>query len=208
MSVTDPTSSPAHLAPGTWHIDPFHSSVNFRIPHLFFGRVRGRFDEFGGTVEIGDRPQEWRVEAHAIVASLNSGFRARDQRLLGPEILDVASYPQIGFSGEGLEPHGDEWRLPGTLSLHGSDQPVVFSLSWRGAEPDQQSPDERNANFFVHTTISRSAFGITAGPPMPTGASPIGEEIELELEISLLTYDPQPLLDQFRSGEHTNPSEH
>ena len=40
------------LSAGTWAIDPVHSSVNFSVRHLMVNNVRGRFDEFSGSIVI------------------------------------------------------------------------------------------------------------------------------------------------------------
>ncbi|HEY1737416.1 MAG TPA: YceI family protein, partial [Acidimicrobiia bacterium] len=33
----------SQLAPGTWNIDPAHSTVGFTVRHLMISKVRGRF---------------------------------------------------------------------------------------------------------------------------------------------------------------------
>ena len=36
------------LTPGTWNIDPSHSTVGFVARHLMITKVRGRFTDFAG----------------------------------------------------------------------------------------------------------------------------------------------------------------
>jgi polyisoprenoid-binding protein YceI len=38
---------------GTWQIDPSHSEIQFSVRHMMISKVRGRFREFAGTIEIG-----------------------------------------------------------------------------------------------------------------------------------------------------------
>ncbi|HKB10680.1 MAG TPA: YceI family protein [Vicinamibacterales bacterium] len=51
-------------------------------------------------------------------------------RMLGPEVLDVDTYPQITFSSKTVESTGaDRWRIEGDLSLHGKTKPVSFDAA-------------------------------------------------------------------------------
>jgi polyisoprenoid-binding protein YceI len=42
------------LTPGTWTIDPSHSSVGFVARHLMVSKVRGEFRSFAGTLTIAE----------------------------------------------------------------------------------------------------------------------------------------------------------
>src|SRR5437867_4181919 len=52
-------------APGTWAIDPSHSSVGFTVRHLMVAKVHGRFGEFSGTIEVAERPEDSRAASSA-----------------------------------------------------------------------------------------------------------------------------------------------
>ncbi|HKB12561.1 MAG TPA: YceI family protein, partial [Vicinamibacterales bacterium] len=56
--------------------------------------------------------------------------REVETRMLGPEVLDVDTYPQITFSSTTVEPAGgDRWKVEGDLSLHGNTKRVVFDAA-------------------------------------------------------------------------------
>ncbi|HRC66100.1 MAG TPA: YceI family protein, partial [Dermatophilaceae bacterium] len=42
------------LTAGTWTVDPTHAEVGFVARHLMVAKVRGRFTEVSGTVEVGE----------------------------------------------------------------------------------------------------------------------------------------------------------
>ena len=42
------------IAPGTWTVDPAHSSVEFSVKHMGIANVRGRFTKFEGVLEVGE----------------------------------------------------------------------------------------------------------------------------------------------------------
>ncbi len=44
------------LSPGTWTVDPVHSTVGFVARHLMISKVRGRFTEFSGSLEVAPEP--------------------------------------------------------------------------------------------------------------------------------------------------------
>ena len=48
---------------GTWTVDPAHSTVGFAVKHLGIATVRGKFDEFQGTLEIGEHDESARAYA-------------------------------------------------------------------------------------------------------------------------------------------------
>ena len=54
------------LTPGTWTIDPAHSTVGFVARHLMITKVRGRFTDFSGSIEVGENP----LQSH-VVATVN-----------------------------------------------------------------------------------------------------------------------------------------
>ena len=36
----------------TWEIDPRHSTIGFSVKHMMIATVRGRFDDFAGTIRF------------------------------------------------------------------------------------------------------------------------------------------------------------
>ncbi len=106
--------------PGTWTLDPAHSSVGAVAQHLGISSVHGRFTEFGGHIEIAEDLEKSRVEAVITAASIDTGNGMRDGHLKSSDFLDVERFPEIRYSSTGLTPAGpDRWTVHGELSLHG-----------------------------------------------------------------------------------------
>ena len=42
-------------AADTYNIDPMHTSVGFSIRHMVINKVKGKFNEFSGTVVLEDK---------------------------------------------------------------------------------------------------------------------------------------------------------
>ena len=53
-------------------------------------------------------------------------------RMLGPEVLDSAAYPDIVFASTAIESvAADRWTVTGNLTLHGVTRPTTFSVALR-----------------------------------------------------------------------------
>jgi len=51
-------------------------------------------------------------------------------RMLGPEVLDAAKFPEITFASTAIEPAGqDRWQVSGRLTIHGRTQPIRFTVT-------------------------------------------------------------------------------
>jgi polyisoprenoid-binding protein YceI len=107
-----------------------------------------------GLVTLEGTPAaELTVNAAELVAvdpALSVAKRAEvTARMIGPEVLDAARYPEIRFSSTAITPDGaDQWQMSGTLLLHGASRTVVGTVSWR------------DAHYRGRLSLKQSAFGI------------------------------------------------
>lgn len=195
------TSTPAAFGPGpgTWYLDPLHSSLIFVARYLRFGRVQGTFGQAQGQVNVTDNPTLSSVEVEIDTASVNTGVNARDDHLRSADFLDADQHPKLRFTGTGVEPsrRQNSFRLHGDLELHGHARPITLSAEWMGEAPDYVFPDDTYGHFFSATTrISLSEFGVGDGGALPWGGRLVGDTIDIVLEIRLQSQDPAPFLKQ------------
>src|SRR6267154_4938596 len=85
----------------------------------------------GGTADTAAHRVEFHVDASAMRvrdAKVSEKDRAEIQKtMLGPEVLDVQSYPEIVFRSTSVEPSGpDSWKVRGDLTLHGQTHSVAL----------------------------------------------------------------------------------
>src|SRR5205823_2949375 len=71
--------------PGTWKIDPGHSSITLTARHLMVSKVRGSLSNFEGTIHIGERPEDSSVEVSIEAASVNTANPQRDEHMRSPD---------------------------------------------------------------------------------------------------------------------------
>ncbi|PZT75465.1 YceI family protein [Streptomyces sp. AC1-42W] len=177
--------------PGTWSLDPAHSSVGAVARHLGISSVRGRFTGFGGRVEIAADVQDSRVEAVIDAASIDTGNDMRDKHLRSPDFLDTDRFPEITYRSSGLTPAGpDRWTVHGELTMRGVKRPVDLDLSYLGTGPDPWGGVR--AAFGATAELRREDFAMNYNQVVQTGISAIGTTLRVELDIQAVRGDSLP----------------
>lgn len=157
-------------------IDSAHSFVEFRIKHLGYSWLYGRFNTISGQFTYdADNPQASAIAVSIDPASVDTNHAERDKHLRGPDFLDVNTYPDAAF--ESTKYTGDAVRgtLEGMLTLHGVTQPISIRLEKLGEGNDPWGG--YRAGFVGTTTLTRRDFGISYN------LGPASESMELELGI-------------------------
>ena len=166
----------------TYAIDKDHTTVGFKIRHLF-SYVRGTFNDFSGTFEYapGD-PKQWKAEATIQMASIDTRVEQRDTHLRSTDFFDAATYPTMTFKSTevtGVTPTSA--KLHGLLTIHGVEQPVVLDVDIYGEGKDPWG--NMRCGFTAKTTINRKDFGVTWNKALETGQLLVGDEVEITLEV-------------------------
>ncbi|MEQ1718936.1 MAG: YceI family protein, partial [Hyphomicrobium sp.] len=85
-----------------------HASITFRIKHLGYSWMTGRFDNFDGTISYDDKnPDASKVKVEIDTASISTNHGERDKHLRGPDYLDVATFPKATFESTSVKMSGD-----------------------------------------------------------------------------------------------------
>ncbi|AMX03277.1 YceI family protein [Microbulbifer thermotolerans] len=115
-----------------------HAFIQFRIKHLGYSWLYGRFDDFSGSFSYDENaPEKSSVEVKIDVASLNSNHAERDKHLRGADFLDVAKYPTATFKSTAFEPLGNgKAKLTGELTLRGVTKPITIDVTHIGGGKD------------------------------------------------------------------------
>ncbi len=115
-----------------------HASINFRIPHLGYSWLIGRFDGFSGQFSYDDKnPSAAKVSVEIDAASINSNHAERDKHLRGPDFLDTATYPKATFVSTSVTPKGErQAEIKGNLTLRGVTKPITILAEVVGGGQD------------------------------------------------------------------------
>lgn len=178
------TTEPSELPEGAYQIDPDHATLLFKIDHLGFSTLVGRFDRFDATLDLDpESPEATRLTALIEVASLNLGVPAFEEDLRGPGWFDVARFPEARFESRTVEITGDATgRVAGDLTLRGVTQPVTLDVTFNGGGSSLLT-GRYTLGFAATGTVSRSAFGLGAFAPA------IGDEVVLEIHAEFQQVD-------------------
>lgn len=172
--------------PGRWRIDPARSRVAFVVPYRETARLRGRFLDVSGTVEVGDRPEDSTLEARIGAASVRTGIPLLDRILRTRRLLDAARYPELRFRSTGVSVVGPRHvRLHGDLTVRDVTRPVVLNVEYGGSLP---RPTMTAATFTARGRVDRAAFGL--GWRRILGVPISGRGVAVELRVSIARDQP------------------
>jgi polyisoprenoid-binding protein YceI len=173
---------PASANAGTLQLDPQHTSVAFRVRHLFT-KVNGQFRKFQGSFQFDEASLRLsEVNAAIDVASVDTNVEARDNDLRSKRFFDAEKYPQMTFkSSAPLTLNGNQGQLQGLLTIHGVEKEVVLEVEYLGKAKDPWG--NLRYGFHAATTINRKDFGMKWNEILETGGVLVGDEVEVVLDI-------------------------
>lgn len=158
------TFAPASLAGAApLHVDRDRSVAGFSIKHLFLSRVHGTMKIV--SVDMALKPDSAvpvSVDAVLDVGSINTSEADRDRDLRSAEWFYVERYPTMHFVSTHVDPSAkpNQFRVTGTLSLHGVNKDVTLDVAASGAKRD-----EHGVMHYIYTATAnfdRRDFGLTA----------------------------------------------
>ena len=154
-----------------------HAFIQFRIKHLGFSWLLGRFNEFEGRFSYDENdPTASRVKVTIRTASIDSNHAERDKHLRSDEFLDVEKYPEAVFVSTAYTENEDKTAvLSGDLTLHGVTRPVSIAVKPVGHGPDPWGGKRRG--FEGATTLKLADFNINYD------LGPAAREVELFLSV-------------------------
>jgi polyisoprenoid-binding protein YceI len=171
---------------GSWEVDPTHSALEFVARYAVFTLVRGRFTSFSGTVLIDPRhPETTAVDVEIDASSVDTAMALRDAELRGGEFFDVERHPTISFrSLDATVLSPGRYTVRGELTIRGLAQPVRLVVDVFGRAPDVLG----NPRLGLKATakVQRAVWGINWNAPVPGGGVALAEEVDLELDVSLI----------------------
>lgn len=169
-------------APGSWQIDPAHSSIRATALHLGMSRIHGSLRTFSGRIQVADPLENSSVEVVIDPTSVDSEEPARDEHLRSPDFLDVTRYPEIRYKSDGLRRiDATHWRIDGVLSLKGASAPVALDVTYRSSGPDLWGGTR--VGFSATTEICRDDFAISWNQSVLAGVLAVGRTLRIDIDI-------------------------
>ncbi|MDN5687933.1 MAG: YceI family protein [Brachybacterium sp.] len=164
------------LTPGTWTLDPAHTSASFTVRHAGISKARGQFTDVEGVLEVGEGGQNLAFDTALKTASISTSQEDRDNHLRSGDFFDAESFPTITFTSTKVE--GD--TLVGDLTIRDITKPVTLDFAYEGAATDPFGV--YRAGFSGETKISRKEFGLTWNAALEAGGVMVSDEVKISIE--------------------------
>ncbi len=154
-----------------------HAFIQFKIKHLGYSWLYGRFNKFTGEFSYDDNnPEASKISVSIDPASVDSNHAERDKHLRSKDFLHVDKFPQASFESSKYVVTGNgKARLHGKFTLHGVTNDIVIDIEKVGMGPDPWG--NNRAGFFGTTTIALKDYGIDFN------LGPASTHVMLELSI-------------------------
>ena len=181
MATSDATTT--QLPTGTWNVDPIHSQVGFSVKHMGVANVRGTFDEFEGTLDVGEDLAHTRAYGTVKTASVDTGQQQRDDHLRSPDFFDAAQYPELKFESTRIEQIDDEtYRIVGNLDMHGVTKEITLEAIVDGTDIDPMG--NTRLGLEVVGQLSRGDFEMKFNQALGSGNVVVSDKVKLAVDVS------------------------
>ncbi|MES2577361.1 MULTISPECIES: YceI family protein [unclassified Flavobacterium] len=169
-----------------WVIDPTHSEIGFKVKHMMFTNVSGKFSKFDATIEAEDNDFEnAKIEFTGAIDSITTGNADRDTHLLSPDFFDAAQFPEIKFSATSFTKINEgEYELVGDLTLHGVTKSVKLAAEYGGLMKDPWG--NTKIALALEGKINRKDWGLNWNSALETGGVLVSEEVRLNIELQFV----------------------
>ncbi len=160
ISILILSSSLAHAADYTIDSKGMHASIQFKVQHLGYSWLKGRFNDFSGSFTYDkNNPNDSTLSVTINTASIDSNHADRDKHLRSDDFFDVSKFPEASFvSTQYISTGINTGTLSGDLTLHGITKPVSIAVTKVGEGKDPWGG--YRAGFEGSTSFSRYDFGI------------------------------------------------
>lgn len=147
-----------------------HAFVQFKISHLGYSWLYGRFDEFSGDFEFDENnPEKSSIQMTVQTASVNSNHTARDKHLRGEDFLNVDENPTATFNSTSFTPgengHG---TMTGNLTINGVTNEETMKVEFTGAGQDPWGGFRRGYEATTEITLNDYNIKKSLGPASET----------------------------------------
>jgi polyisoprenoid-binding protein YceI len=154
-----------------------HASINFKIQHLGYSWLTGRFDKFEGKMSYDSaNVSASTIEILIDTTTVNSNHAERDKHLRSGDFLDVSDFATASFKSTKVTDKGsDKLAIEGLFTLHGVTKSIVIDAIKIGEGKDPWGG--YRIGFSGTTKIGLADYGI------PTNLGPASTHVDLELHI-------------------------
>ena len=154
-----------------------HASINFKIKHLGYSWLTGRFNKFSGQFSYDPaNVNASKITIDVDTSSIDSNHAERDKHLRSEDFLEVDKFNSAKFVSTQITDKGDgQLTVVGDFTLHGVTKSITIDAEKIGEGNDPWGG--YRVGFAGNTTLKLKDFGI------PERLGPASTEVFIELHI-------------------------
>lgn len=166
-----------------WSIDPTHSEIGFKVKHMMFTNVSGKFGTYDATITTdGDNFENAAIEFSGDIASIDTANTDRDNHLKSGDFFDAENHPKLTFKASSFKKINDEkYEIAGDLNIRGVAKTVTFPVEYSGIMTDPWG--NTKVGLSIEGKINRKDWGLNWNSALETGGVLVGEEVKLNIEL-------------------------
>lgn len=132
------TALPAVAADYVIDTQGAHASINFKVKHLGYSWLTGRFNTFSGDFSYDDKNiAASKINVTIDTKSVDSNHAERDKHLRSGDFLDVKKFGEASFVSNQITDKGNgKLAIAGTLTLQGIKKDIVIDAEKIGEGQD------------------------------------------------------------------------
>jgi polyisoprenoid-binding protein YceI len=163
-------------------IDATHSEIGFGVKHMMVSKVRGRFGQYAGTIEIADDIVSSKIELAVEMNSIDTRDEGRDNHLRSDDFFGAETHPTMTFKSTDIRhKSGDKFEVTGDLTIKGVTKPITLDVNYEGVVTDPWGA--QRVGFSARGELDRFDYGVTFGAALETGGLVVAKKVALEFEI-------------------------
>ena len=174
------------MATTKWAIDPTHSEIGFKVKHMMFTNVSGKFDQYDGSIETDENDfTTAKISFSAAIDSIDTRNSDRDNHLKSADFFDVENHPKLTFTGKSFSKiNENNYELVGDLNIKDITKEVKLPVEFSGLMQDPWGNTKVGLN--IEGKINRKDWGLNWNSELETGGVLVGEEVKLIIDLQLV----------------------
>jgi polyisoprenoid-binding protein YceI len=170
--------------PGKYELDRAHTAVEFVARHILT-KVRGRFTEFAGWIQVEESPEESSVEVEVKTATIQTNTEQRDEHLKSDDFLNVEKWPVMTFRSTVVRhTGGPTFELDGDLTIRDVTRQVTLQGEYLGTDANPSGSTVIAAS--AKTTLAREDWNVSWNMMLETGGFLVSKTVDLEIEVEAI----------------------
>lgn len=169
---------------GKYELDRAHTAVEFVARHILT-KVRGRFTDFSGWIEVAENPEESSAEVEIRTGSIQTNTEQRDEHLKSDDFLNVEKWPVMTFRSTAVRHTGGAtFELDGDLTIRDVTRSVTLRGEYLGTDTNPSGNTVLAAT--AKTTLAREDWNVSWNMVLETGGFLVSKTVDLEIEVEAI----------------------